>query len=109
MPLPWPDRRVALRLLAGGAALALAACGRKGAPLPPYNVDPCYPRRYPLDQGAKDECAKKEEYAREHPQQPAPKKGEEEQRRPPAAQPPAAPSAPAPSSSQPPTPPDQPQ
>ncbi|MBV8534696.1 MAG: hypothetical protein JO128_03830 [Alphaproteobacteria bacterium] len=69
------NRRAALRLLLGSAALALASCGRKGSPLPPYDVDPCYPRHYPMPQGAKDECARKEEYAREHPPQPRPPKG----------------------------------
>ena len=91
MSLPWPDRRAALRLLLGGTAFALAACGRKGAPIPPYDVDPCYPRKYPMAPGAKAECAQKEEYAREHPPQPPQKKGEKQPT--PAAQPPAAPSS----------------
>ena len=71
--------------------LALAACGRRGAPLPPYDVDPCYPRHYPLPQGAKDECARKEEYAREHPPQPRPPKGQKQSNTAPPAQTPAAP------------------
>lgn len=37
-------RRAALLAL---LALALAACGRKGDPLPPEGADPAYPRRYP--------------------------------------------------------------
>lgn len=56
---PRPTRRVAVRLLLGSAALALAACGRKGAPLPPPDVDPCYPRHYPMDESAKEACAQK--------------------------------------------------
>jgi hypothetical protein len=69
-------RRDALRLLLGGVALTLAGCGRKGAPLPPYDVDPCYPRHYPMDDTQKQLCARKEEYAREHPPQPPPPKKE---------------------------------
>ena len=76
MPPLRSTRRAALRVLVGSAVWALASCGRKGAPLPPYDVDPCYPRHYPMDQGAKDACATKEEYAREHPPQPAPPKGQ---------------------------------
>ncbi len=97
MSSPWTDRRLVLRLLLGGVALALADCGRKGAPLPPYDVDPCYPRHYPMDEGAKRLCAQKEEYAREHPPQPPPEKPEKGQKKSgtaapaqtPAAQPPA--------------------
>jgi predicted small lipoprotein YifL len=37
-------RRAALLAL---LALALAACGRKGDPLPPEGADPAAPRRYP--------------------------------------------------------------
>jgi predicted small lipoprotein YifL len=37
-------RRTALLAL---LALALAACGRKGDPLPPAGADPAYPRQYP--------------------------------------------------------------
>jgi hypothetical protein len=88
MTLPWPDRRAALRLLLGGAALSVAGCGRKGAPFAPLDADPCYPRRYPMDQTAKDECARKEQYAREHPPQPPQKKGEKPSA---PAQPPANP------------------
>jgi putative lipoprotein len=96
MPPPWPDRRAALRLLAAGTVLALAACGRKGAPLAPYDVDPCYPRHYPLAPGAKAECAQKEEYAREHPPQPPPKKGAKQPvpAAPPPTEPPSAPEPP---------------
>lgn len=84
-------RRAALRLLAASAVLALAACGRKGAPLPPYDVDPCYPRHYPMDESAKQACTQKEIYAREHPPQP-PVEGEKGKRRREAA--PAAPPTP---------------
>jgi len=93
-----PDRRGALRLLLAGATLALAACGRKGAPLPPYDVDPCYPRHYPMDEGAKQACAQKEEYAREHPPQPAPPKGQKKSGATPSKPPPAEPPQPAPAS-----------
>jgi predicted small lipoprotein YifL len=95
MPPFRSTRRAALRLVLGSAALALAACGRKGAPLPPYDVDPCYPRHYPMDEGAKQACAQKEEYAREHPPQPAPPKGQRKKSSDTPATP--APSAPAPS------------
>lgn len=98
MPTFRLNRRAGLRLLLGGMSLALAACGRKGAPLPPYNVDPCYPRHYPMSDGAKAECAQKEEYAREHPPQPqqSSKKGQKPRDTTPPEQPPAAePSAPA--------------
>ncbi len=87
MPPLRSTRRAALRLLAGSAALALAACGRKGAPLPPYDVDPCYPRHYPMPEGAKQACAQKEEYAREHPPEPRPPKGQKKSSSTPAQQP----------------------
>ncbi|HTY68908.1 MAG TPA: lipoprotein [Alphaproteobacteria bacterium] len=98
MPPLRSTRRAALRLLAGSAALALAACGRKGAPLPPYDVDPCYPRRYPMDEDAKQACAQKEEYAREHPPQPTPPKGQKKKS---SATPSTEPAKPAQSSDQP--------
>jgi len=45
------DRRAAGRLaLAGGVALLLAACGKKGPPQPPPDQPAPYPRTYP--QGA---------------------------------------------------------
>lgn len=71
--------------------LALAACGRRGAPLPPYDVDPCFPRHYPMDDASKQACAQKEEYAREHPPQPSPPKGQKKPSATPPAQTPAAP------------------
>ena len=105
-------RRAALRLLVGGSVLALAACGRKGAPLAPYDVDPCYPRHYPMSEGDKEVCAQKEIYAREHPPQPPPPKGKRSREKPPApaAQPPAQGPAQAPAGQTAPTePPAQPQ
>jgi predicted small lipoprotein YifL len=91
-------RRAALRLFVGGSVLALTACGRKGSPLPPIDVDPCYPRHYPMDETAKAACEAKERYAREHPPQPPPPRGQRQRQttppaQPPAAQPPAAPPA----------------
>ena len=91
---PSPIRRVALRLLLGGAVLALAGCGRKGSPLPPTDVDPCYPRHYPMDQATKEACAQKEIYAREHPPQPQQKKGQRQPSSAPAQPQPAAPASP---------------
>ncbi len=97
-------RRNALRLLLGGAAaLALAACGRKGAPVPPYDADPCYPRHYPMPEGVKEECRQKEIYAREHPPQPPEKKGQKGRGSAPAQPAPAQPSA-TPPSGEPPAP-----
>jgi predicted small lipoprotein YifL len=40
-------RRLAKALLAIAAAAALTACGKKGAPEPPDDADPRYPRQYP--------------------------------------------------------------
>lgn len=40
-------RRLALTLLALTLAGTLAACGKKGAPEPPDDADPRYPRSYP--------------------------------------------------------------
>ena len=44
-----PTRRLALRVIAGTALAALAACGRKGSPKPPPDADPLAPRVYPVD------------------------------------------------------------
>lgn len=89
-------RRAALRLLVGASALALTACGRKGSPHPPLDVDPCYPRRYPMDEGAKAACAEKQRYMREHPPQPEqPRRGQRQTTPAPSAQPPSGQSAPA--------------
>lgn len=96
MPQRSLVRRAALRLFLGGSVLALAACGRKGSPLPPLDVDPCYPRHYPMDESAKALCDQRERYAREHPPQPQEPRGRRQRQttpapttQPPAAQPPA--------------------
>jgi hypothetical protein len=41
-------RRLALVLLGMTVAGTLAACGKKGAPEPPEDADPRYPRPYPI-------------------------------------------------------------
>jgi predicted small lipoprotein YifL len=40
-------RRALLLALVAALGLPLAACGRKGDPEPPKDVDPKAPRRYP--------------------------------------------------------------
>jgi predicted small lipoprotein YifL len=53
MPMPGeevePRTRISRRslVLALSAAIPLTACGRKGPPDPPEDVDPKAPRRYP--------------------------------------------------------------
>ena len=44
-----PHRRTVLTWLAAAGGLALGACGRKARPIPPPDVDPLSPRRYPVD------------------------------------------------------------
>lgn len=104
MPRLRPNRRDALRLLAGSTVLALAACGRKGAPLPPPDVDPCYPRHYPMDDAAKQACAQKVIQAREDREKKLEQqqKQQEQKARPKAAPAAPAPATPAPATSNPP-------
>jgi hypothetical protein len=88
-----PTRRIALRLLLGSAVLTLAACGRKGSPLPPPDVDPCFPRHYPMDETAKEACAKKVIQARQDREEKLEKEQQQKQRQQQKGQPQAAPQA----------------
>lgn len=47
-PLRLRRRRFWSWLAVATAGLVLAACGRRGKPEAPEDVDPSYPRRYPV-------------------------------------------------------------